>query len=826
MIFISGQAYIITDGMEHHLKSLEASAPVMEAACVLGLSPVIEQDACVTSCPKCSSVMYIMDSGFVCSNDSCSFLAGGVVEMLAVLGHTGINRAVGEFCHVFDSAHKLLDGVDLDEVSGILATRRKLFDFFLKRIHSIRRPMSVARTEAALFKMGMDIDCNRMSAYILDAEGLEELSRILARFDCTLPEIPSGASPLVVPCYYNHHTIKSIYLSFPSRPSAAHKVVHLGKGPVVAWAGLLQGNRAAKEAKIASSVAEMLRGNADAHRLCEEGRHLCYIFKGSRDAIGWKPDKGSVLESDDIDMIVRLSELETAAESLDVTRKSGESVDSREFILEECFRRLSRSGSIDLEAKLALSAAKLSETERNALVANLNAARLFVAADEVKKMVKFFVIHSDDKNILYSSHEGYALGRRDGSPPTPVTNFTLDIVENIVFMDDPDVFHVANLKIGTYESEIVLRPECIDRPKELEASTRMMSRSLEAIPTIKDNSCGRMVSSFLRKQVSTAPRAEGIPFLGWNDQRTRIYGPSWYADRESGCVNIRARLHPFRKDMDHFSNDVRIPRVMHEDLPDEIVGFITQYVGMLVRGFFGYPVKGVAVKNDGLHRDTLMRLAESIGQTSLVVDDAGVRNGRHDAALRGLPYCALSTMPSKRGGMRETPSFCLYDDGPVMFSTTHSDTCLEKARSTLSCAVTSVCGWLFTEDARSFTTSNSVSLQNSYAIEGAYAIGRACGVHLSGSSDNYDLLNGVLGGMNIEAVSARLKYDPETNDATLELPDDVEIDSNKLVGELSALGVSRVRMENGIVTAEAHGLLCALEAFYGRTPKMDVSVAL
>ena len=61
---------------------------------------------------------------------------------------------------------------------------------------------------------------------------------------------------------------------------------------------------------------------------------------------------------------------------------------------------------------------------------------------------------------------------------------------------------------------------------------------------LRDHSQFRNVAFYLRSQVPRLPYREGLPFLGWDLQRTGFYAPGWKVSMDGGLVTKSMPFHP------------------------------------------------------------------------------------------------------------------------------------------------------------------------------------------------------------------------------------------------------------------------------------------
>ncbi len=827
--------------MEAYVKAINSLVSPAEAACELGLQPRVKDNACVINCPNCSKLMFVLDTGFVCSSHNCNFKAGGVIDIISLAEHVSISKACEYFFEAFATkAKKISRYKDLEFRSDLtmrLRYKRKLLEFFLRRRHSEPDRAYTVQAAGALSKAGVKLQDNRLTGFILSAEDATELNSILAHFDACLPSVPPATAMLVVPYFSDHHTIDSLTVSTPSKPTKDHKTIELERNSRLVWAGLLQAHPATQKVELAESALDMLIANTT-HARTGTGKEIALHcrYRSTVADVVWKPEtcKYIIAEDSPITPVLALSKLDSCLSNMTLSVKGVER-NVREYVIETCTNALIKEG-FTANTKLLLDAAQVNEQERYTLLAKLHDARAYDTAENVRKFLRIVLVHKDEKSLLYATPDGYLTARDDSADKVPVTNFVLDVTSNIVFPDSQDVFHVADLTVDGHRRSIVLKPTDIDRIVDLESAVRFASGNLESddvldnkLPTVRDKNCGRIMSSYLRHKISEVPRMEGIPFLGWNDQRTRFYGPYWYADKKAGCIQYEAVMHPFKADMQHFSNEPFTARSLHLDIPSGAATIIAQYASMLVRSYLHYPVSAVYYYNDDKHSQAISSIFDALGQRYSINANPNKRNTNgvgEDAGriFKGLPYLvrSFSEELNARNSTFRSAVFCLGVQGCVLDDIENFKLRENDIKSCAAHVVFAVLEWILKTEAKTFEPAKSVSFAQCAAIEGSAIIAQACGVSAwNRKSSEYTSLEAFLADVRYEEVNQYVHYNINEHIVTLDLTSRADLSVTAIAAELEKLGAEKVSVDGNKITTDSASMMEALESYYHSKPTVS-----
>lgn len=830
--------------MEVHVKAINSLVSPAEAACELGLHPRIKDNACIVSCPNCDKPMFVLDTGFVCSSHSCNFKAGGVIDMISLTEKISIGKACDYFFEAFAVKTKKIsrynDAEFISELALRLRYKRKLLEFFLRRRNNEPDRAYAIQALGALRKAGITLQDNKLTGFVLTAEDVSELNSILAHFNTCMPNIPAATAALVIPYFSDHHTIDSLTVSTPASPAKDHKIIDIERNARLTWAGLLQTHPAVDKVELTESAMDMLIANT-AYARTGTGKEIALHcrYRGTVADVLWKPLTCKYIVTDDSSTspVIALSKLDSCLTDMTLSVRGVERP-VRDYILDECFEALLEDG-LSPSAKLMLEASQLDEKERRDILVRLHDARAYDAAESVRKFLRVVLVHKDDRSLLYSTPDGYLVAKDESAEKLPVTNFVLDILHNIVFPDSQDVFHVADLTINANKRRIVLKPTDIDRISDLETAVRFASggdnETLDdKLPTVRDKGCGRIMSSYLRYKISEVPRLEGIPFLGWNDQKTRFYGPYWYADKRAGCIPFEAELHPFKQDMQYFSNVPFSARSLHTDIPSCAATVIAQYASMLVRSYLGYAGNSVHYVNNDKHSNLLHAVFGALGQ-HCGMPACNVRNyigAAHSANVNtfsGLPRLVITPQATEADNKRTRSKpggfeFCLGAQGCIFEDIEQVEIREDDIKSCAAHVVFAVLDWILRTEAKAFKPASSVSFAQCAAAEGNDIIAAACGLSSWNQRlSEYTTLEAFLADVRYEEVNRYVHYNVNEHIVTLDLTSRPDLSIEAIAQELEKLGANKISVNSNKITTDSGSMMTALESYYHNRPEVEES---
>ena len=204
-----------------------------------------------------------------------------------------------------------------------------------------------------------------------------------------------------------------------------------------------------------------------------------------------------------------------------------------------------------------------------------------------------------------------------------------------------------------------------------------------AVPMLRDHSQFRNVAFYLRSQVPRLPSREGLPFLGWDLQRTGFYAPGWKVSMDGGLVTKSMPFHPEVQTLDCYDvAPVKFAAV--GELDAELSTFVQMILGSVIRAHSHMELQCVQMRHDERSLALLDVLFRGLGQTRPLP-----RVERSNPALRFYPAWTTASVVRNLVTVRE-PYFVLSTSGRFV-TKVHSAEALECAAGVLQRLLPRVC---------------------------------------------------------------------------------------------------------------------------------------
>lgn len=789
----------------------------VELLCDMGISIKESSGNYITQCPSCGSSLFVLPTGFVCANNNCQFKAGSVVEFIAIHDKKNFNQALMTYIElVKNKTQYSFDPETIETIYNTLLFQRKIFDFFLRLSHSgTVSHINTVRQTGSLSKTGISCEMLKSSVYVLTKQDLAALNVIL-KSNGLDPYIPADSNAAIaMPYFKDHHTVSDIVI-----------VTRLSRMPVrikiqtskLAWFGLLQLHPACKEIDITTSYADSMIINTEYARIHPEKICLHYIYNPTSMETGWIPESATfVFNESPSEYLSPIANLRQIIPGLSVVYKDSAKQDCRTFAVNYCSNIIEEEG-LNASTSLVLESAKLTIEDREDIAKRLHDRKQFTLARRVLSLCKTQMVYHDENVELYTSAEGYFVKKGKTGNKTYVTNFTLQVVGNIVFADSLDVFHRTKVCINGKDYIADLRPQDIDKSSDLELAVRSKLNVADngaILPTVRDRALMRNVSSYLREQISRAPQVEGIPFLGWNGHRTRFFGPFFSIEGES-VVTKEMNFHPNIAEFNCFTNHTRYDRSFCDALPFAITKIISQAVSVLVRSYLNIPTKPIPIHNNKYGRVLVESLFESIGQLKPISINMNIRQ-KDLPGINGYPVYAVA---DSKDDMKNIPyPVFLLCDGGVVIENDYSPGVLVAAGQSFRHVMYKTLEWLMATKAKTFDKMSAVNYVDAYAAEGSVIICGVCQLEKwLDATVEFKNLETFLSKVSFDKANECITHDLTKHVVTLDLSSRPDVDMDALCAELKEIGASFVEKSDGKITADSISLLTAIEHYYKKKP--------
>jgi hypothetical protein len=774
-----------------------------------------------TNCPKCESKLFILDKEFVCENSFCTFRAGSGVDYIVARGICKWDGAIETLNSILSD--KLKNSVvykNQKTVTAQLKNKRRVFDFFLKNaLCGANNNIKIIQYRSALRAQGLDPEALKHSVFVLSAPEVETLKELIKNINPDKNLNISGAH-IALPYFVNYHTISHI-LVLKTPDSKPEKINILSSR--TSYFSLLQRHPACKKTKLAYTYAEAAKLNTQYSRVNPE--MLCMHMMVDATAAGesFVLPAATYIASGDSHADLRVAgtiqryvpDL-TVSENKVVLHSEYEPIGADEFILKCVVKELKKNVPISNILPLV----ELNHRSRQSLLEQLHSNRYFAEADEVRTFFKTLPVFKDDKVTLFSNPYGYSLKKHSNDAYTNnISNFTIELEQNIVFTESTDIFHAGNLLFNNGKYPIILKQEEIDKISELEKAARRATMGVTNteinIPTVMERSGAKYLTTYLREQVSQLGKTEGIPMLGWSPRRSSFYAPYFIADRKGSRVG-KKYLHPIIPTLSSFTTDISDVAALHHDLPEVIVNILNQAASFIVRSFLSMQIRPLPIYNNSEGRRLLSEMFASLGQTNLLQLNQNMR-GEEIPGLRGFPFYAVG-YSSSQINKSSLSAFILCDSGTVINENFSLDT-IHKAQTTLKFITKKIAEWALQTEAENFKQEHSVSRANAYSKEGAQVIIDSCGLMSWPSSKTpFENLDSLLGSIGFDEV--KNYFISNINTHKLQIKNEILNKVSNIEGFESELrSISKhVDFTEATVDVDSESMLEALNSYYHMSP--------
>lgn len=776
-----------------------------------------------TNCPKCESKLFILDKEFVCENSFCTFRAGSSIDYLVAKGVCGWNQAIETLNNILDD--KLKNSIVYKNqklITTQLKNKRKIFDFFLKNaLNGSQNNIKIIQYRSALRSQGLDPEALRNSVFVINAQETDVLKELIKN---VYPDknINITGPHIVLPYFVNYHTIS--HLLVLKTPDSKPEKINVFPSRT-SFFSLLQRHPGCKKTKVAYTYAEAAKLNTQYSRVNPEMLCLHMMVDATASGESFVLPSATYIASGENHSDLRVAgTLQRYIPDLTVSEnKIGlhadyAPVDANEFILKCVVKELKRN--IPISSILPL--VELNHKSRQALLVQLHANRYFEEADEVRNFFKTLPVYKDDKITLFSNPYGYSIKKHNNDIYTNnISNFTIELEQNIVFTESTDIFHAGHLLFNNDRYPIILKQEEIDKITELEKAARRATMGVVNseinIPTVMERSGAKYLTTYLREQVSQLAKTEGIPMLGWSPRRSSFYAPYFIADRK-GSRSGKKYLHPIIPTLSSFTTDISDVCALHHDLPEVIVNILNQAASFIVRTFLSMQIKPLPIYNNAEARRLLSEIFSSLGQTAVLQLNQNMR-GEEIPGLRGFPFYAVG-YSSSQINKSSLSAFILCDSGTVINENFSLDV-IHKAQATLKFITKKIAEWALQTQAENFQQEHSVSRANAYSKEGSQVIIDSCGLLSWPSSKTpFENLDNMLSRIGINEVKDYFIRNINAHKMQISKKAFSKVDDIKgLEYELKQISKS-VTITDEQIDVDAESMLEALNSFYHTTPNI------
>lgn len=810
--------------MDFNIQVLDQVTNPLEVVNLLG-APVAKPAGSkhyVTECPRCRNKLYILDREFVCENTNCSFRTGAVCDYLVATQKC-------KWDDVLDVMNNILDGrlnntAVIKNKAGLgelLRTKRKFLDLFLRvGLSGSNNNISCMQYRNSLRAQGVNPDALKLSIFTLGIADTQILKDLLQQLHPG-KSYNINDTCIVLPYFANYHTISHLLvLNTPaSRPIKIPVYPHR-----VSYFGLLQRHPKNEASSLAYTYADAAKLSTQFSKISPEKVCLHMMLDATAGGMSFVLEHGEyAITADCNDDFRAIAVLQKYVTNLTVSDaklalfKDTNTTPAVSFIIDSILNKV----KTDVDIISLLDLVSFAPAHKQLLLKRLHEERLFDVATKANQYFKIIPIFTDDKVTLYNNAFGYTIRKNSKDvSATPVSNFLIELEQNVVFAESTDVLHAGNIIFNNVNYPIIIKQDELNRVNDIEKAARNSTLGAhhldgDNMPTIKDRGAGKYIVSYLRDRISSLPRTEGIPSLGWSGKRTSYYSPYFIADIKGTRVGNKY-FHPNNAALVNFSSGVDTLMQLHGDLPEEIIYIINQAATFIIRSFLSMPVKPIAIYNNMESRMLLSALFSGVGQVGPHQLNHNIR-GEDSPGIRGFPFYAAGYT---YGQVNKSilSAFILCDAG-VSITATYMPDIIDKAKCTLRYVIQKVAEWAISTKADKFVQTHSVSRTNAYSQEGANVIMHACDLgEWPTSKTPFQLIDDMLSHIKFEDVKQYFVKD--INRHTIKIKDAAlrsVPDRSGLERELGTLS-RNIHVDGSSIDVDAESMADALTTFYHAAP--------
>ena len=785
----------------------------------------------VSECPRCHNPLWVLDTGFVCYNADCHFFAGNAVDYLAHR-EGGYAKALSTLFRLIPPSQ--LPGISTEQetvqkAAGEFIKMRRLFEFFLRRSQrDLPSSLGALQTIASLKMSGIDPTKLRKSIFIVEPQELTELLNICNDVDEKI-NFPTNAICTLFPYWSSHHEISTLFLHYTSERNA--KYACLNPARFGFW-GLADtrpdGLKFYARQNYMQAAAESCHF-ADIHKgyFCLAAaldarqpnlnqwmpKNMTYIYDPTQDRM---LNTWSALQS-----TLNLDVIYATKDNLSSLHQRSSNWDS--FLFEETIKRIQGDGVVTAESKLFLENANPNPQVRQRLVDHFRRVQEHAIATDLEVNWKTISIYQDDKLRLFENPHGYFACKSRSPLQHSISNFVFNFKHNLVFLDSVDIYHCGSMVFEGNEYPVSVNTKLLDSVVEIESVARRskLSNAIDTgnshLPVMRDRALAKYLVPYFRESVSRLPITNGVPFLGWSNDKQIFFGPHWMT-KKGVIERAPYTFHPDMQVFRHYKNSVPLQGFASlADYPTVVCDVLSQTAALLARGFMNYQIKPIPVCNNAFAKQALAALFHLVGQVSEIQLNFNLRPSNEMQGLRGFPAVAYGyhTGQAERSVL---PVFLMQENG-LMFSDTLSEELLGRIASFGYHIFQRIPQWMQLTNGKEYVKQRGLFYASELAEEGKQIIENVLGINNWPKTHPPCLL--------LEKALRAIPYqDTEKffshNWAIQRIIFDyakLNVDRTELELELRSL-TDKVKMNASTVEVDSLALMPILENFYQGLPKL------
>jgi len=642
--------------MDIRLPAIPSIASPLATAELYGLKTHPVGDRYAISCPFCAGNMWVFSESFLCENNRCEFLTGDSLDLLLRMMEGDTKRTSAWLGEAFHQRWECL-GTDHNLVFRALQARRRLLEFFIRRISVEGRTTEEDRLMGLVEKHGVDQKIAALTAFPVLKESVPELVDLLRVYNSRASM--DDDSYLVVPMFSRHHELAGV----AGWASKTHELTYVTLATAkFSYSGMWLDSPMMKRHLLATHSLDAMLMNTE--------------FK-NRDpdsiAFGVNYDNAGPYTSTPLRNVTYLSTSEPTGLAV-ASRYHKRYVSSKFNFIDQAVSSGKPWSQFAYEALLAahcdgvgkirttlellsLSEEEIYEAKRRASEDNLPAIR-----EAIEEFSQNPIIFDSGRYRIKQTPDGYVYETSDGWR-TPLTNFTLSFNANLTFQDSGSIFHQGTMLFAGKKYPFTATPQELQGFKQLNERVlqgvvaRSSTPSDTGLPYVSPDKNLQHVATHLQKLVSGLRCEPGTPHLGWTYDRKTFFTSSWMVTGDG--VVPPAPLHPELERMGAFENIPLPEGSVSRKLPGDLCEIISMITATVVRAFLNYRLRPAVIRHDQNSARIIPALFKALGQTQ------PIRSPEKDRSLVGVPAYTFYDTQVFRANNR-SPYFVLGGEGKVI----------------------------------------------------------------------------------------------------------------------------------------------------------------
>jgi len=572
-----------------------------------------------TSCPECSSRMWITHNSFFCENSICSLKCCNPVEYLAAANHGfDLEKAVDNFIEIADPKHKI--PVTPSILKEDLIIRRKILQLVINSQKDPQLSFDDITISGWLRTQGIDINNIRTIAIVWNSATIKKYLTVVAGIK--LKSLPSCSHYIVIPYMSSPGSIGGLLFTAPEFDKP---VMHLFSAKKYIWAGLLGGTDIKDEYLVTSSfsnLVDLVAGNKmfitdQIPLLSVHVNQAAFDYDFIPKSIHYLYDNNTDIVAT---MMANLAHDCTAFRigNINTCPISGMSYSWDDFLVKYTNLYIQKYG-LNSALYTFLDSCGLTAAQEYKILESLSLNNFANECNLIKKHFSNKIIHMADNICVMQKSDGYVMNSgKTNVKTTSLSNFTLNVLKNIAFPEQKKILSELSVNFKDKEFTTWIPVEGLESANTVEESVRnawissdVSADSEDSIPIITNKiDYRKYVSPYTRSIASRCSYSQGVSFLGWDFKRTYFQGPGWIIDN-TGINAKDSLLYPNSDYLNCYTN--KVPSMSGNAPDDESYNYcLATLVALICRGYFEKITPGIKVPKE--HNAMMTAMLHTLGQ--------------------------------------------------------------------------------------------------------------------------------------------------------------------------------------------------------------------